>query len=129
MPRVRPRGSQIPMNTKRLGSDLQSCVLAALSAVPLDQARLYESVFRLSRRSRARRLSDREDCTPQFFDALALLQADGLVTERPHPLREFRRYYLTEKGDEVAKRLVATPRRPQPDASACGKLRALEPHA
>lgn len=122
MPMVRLRSPQASMNTRNLGSDLQACVLAALAAVPLDQARLFESVFRLTHRNRAHKFSDREDCTPQFFDALALLQADGLVRERPHPLREFRRYYLTEKGDEVAKRLVATRKRPRVGDSACGKL-------
>jgi DNA-binding PadR family transcriptional regulator len=123
MAMARLRSPQISMNTKDLGSDLQACVLAALASVPLDQARLFESVFRLSHRSRAHRCTEREDSTPQFFDALALLQADGLVTERPHPLREFRRYYLTEKGDEVAKRLgLATRKRLPADDSACGRL-------
>ena len=126
MPMVRLRSPQASMNTKNTknsGSDLQACVLAALAAVPLDQARLFESVFRLSHRNRAHRRAEREDSTPQFFDALALLQADGLVTERPHPLREFRRYYLTEKGDEVAKRLgLATRKHGRTDDSEDRKL-------
>jgi hypothetical protein len=117
------RSPQVPMKTKHLGSDLQECVLAALASVPLDQARLFESVFRLTHRNRAHRCAERENCTPQFFDALALLQADGLVTERPHPLREFRRYYLTEKGDEVAKRLgLATRKRARAGDSAGRKF-------
>lgn len=123
MAMVSLRSPQVSMNTKNSGSNLQERVLAALASVPLDQARLFESVFRLSHRNRMDRCAEREDPTPQFFDALALLQADGLVTERPHPLREFRRYYLTEKGDEVAKRLgLATRKRACTDDSEGRKL-------
>jgi DNA-binding PadR family transcriptional regulator len=123
MPRVNLRRSPVPMSTKHLASDLQTCVLAALSSAPLDQARLFESVLKLALHKRTRGSAEREDCAPQFFDALALLQADGLVSERPHPLREFRRYYLTENGDEVAKRLgLSTGKRERLHDSAGRKL-------
>ena len=97
--------SRPPMKNKKLSSDLQSCVLAALAADPLDQARLFESVFRSKRGDASYTLAKLEAGAPEFFDALSLLQADGLVSEKPHPLREFRRYYLTEKGNKIARRL------------------------
>jgi len=83
---------------------------------PLDQARLFESVFRLTCHNRSRTWAEREACAPEFFDALSLLKADGLVSEKPHPLKEFRRYYLTEKGDQLAKRLeIEARKRPRVD--------------
>jgi hypothetical protein len=89
----------MPMITRELTSDWRACVLSALAPVALDQNRLFQSVCRHSRIQSP--FARGKDAT-KFFDALALLQADGLISEKPHALPELRRYYLTEKGHEIA---------------------------
>jgi len=118
MPSVRMRRRDMPMNAKDLESEWQARVLTALASVPLDQARLFESVCRSGLRNRIHGHATNEEHAARFFDALSLLRADGLVYEKPHPLRELRTYCLTEKGLEIAKGL---------DLTTCKRVRANQP--
>lgn len=92
------------MKTLRSGSGIQKRgvvhnlrqhVLAALRAVPLDRTGLYHAVFN-AQRGKARPRNVLRD--EKFLDALALLRADGLISNSAHPLEERRLYYLTQKG-------------------------------
>jgi hypothetical protein len=90
-------------STTNLESRWQAQVLAALSAVPLDQSRLFESVVRSTCGKHSHVANDK--CAIEFFDALALLRVDGMIVERPHPVEQFRTYFLTEKGQAAVRNL------------------------
>jgi hypothetical protein len=97
-----------------IASSLRGQVLAALVAVPMDRAQLFEVVIRRGQRGRfslARRSKAVEQAPVGFLDSLAILQADGLISRTAHPLEDRRLYYLTEKGSALAKRVVIRPHR------------------
>jgi hypothetical protein len=97
-----------------IASSLSGQVLAALIAVPMDKHRLFEVVVRRGRRRRfpmSPRSKPVEAVPVGFFDSLAILQADGLISRTAHPLEDRRLYYLTEKGNELAKGVIAPHRK------------------
>jgi DNA-binding MarR family transcriptional regulator len=109
--KVKMRVRESATDKSAVASALQAHVLAALSAVPLDQARLFRIVVHQGQpHGRGRRLGrwmSSDDSAAHFFDTLALLQADGLISRSAHPLEDRRLYYLTEKGGKLAKEVVA----------------------
>ena len=108
---------ELAKEESEIASAVQGRVLAALSAVPLDKARLIQVVLRHTRSGRwSHRLGPADKSSVGIFDTLAILQADGLIRRTAHPLEARRIYYLTEKGSEAAKGVVLERHRKVPPA-------------
>ena len=89
-------------------------ILLALRTAPLDRIRLMKSLFLLWRRLG----QDIPDfftfepylygpCSFELYTALADLSLKNLVVQPPHPSRARAKYYLTERGRQVADEVAA----------------------
>jgi uncharacterized protein YwgA len=91
----------------------QEWIILLLRKAPLDRIRIMKSLFLIWLRSN-KNIQDYYHfepylygpCSFEVYSELRNLLAHGLVTQSPHPIQQWAKYYLTEEGHAASERAV-----------------------
>ena len=87
-------------------------ILAILEIAPLDRIRIMKALFLLWRRAREIRGFFQFEpylygpCSFEVYAVLEKLEEEGLIVQLPHPIPQWAKYHLTERGRDQANRAV-----------------------